>query len=155
MELSPLTAVSPIDGRYCDKVDALRVICSEYGLIRHRVIVEIRWLEALAACPSIMEVLPLSKHAGAVLQKIIARIPVGRLGKAEDIARGVLFMVADEAGFITGSTLSINGGQHILLADAQRLALCGRELRRRRTPPVRPRRGLCTCGRAWRGWRET
>jgi len=48
-----------------------------------------------------------------VLQKIIARIPVGRLGKAEDIARGVLFMVADEAGFITGSTLSINGGQHM------------------------------------------
>ncbi len=48
-----------------------------------------------------------------VLQKIIARIPVGRLGKAEDIARGVLFLVADEADFITGSTLSINGGQHM------------------------------------------
>ncbi len=48
-----------------------------------------------------------------VLQKIISRIPVGRLGKAEDIARGVLFMVADEAGFLTGSTLSINGGQHM------------------------------------------
>ncbi len=48
-----------------------------------------------------------------VLQKIIARIPVGRLGKAEDIARGVLFMVADEADFLTGSTLSINGGQHM------------------------------------------
>jgi acetoacetyl-CoA reductase len=48
-----------------------------------------------------------------VLEKIIARIPVGRLGKAEDIARGVLFLVADEAEFITGSTLSINGGQHM------------------------------------------
>ena len=46
-----------------------------------------------------------------VLEKIIARIPVGRLGKAEDISRAVLFLVADDAGFITGSTLSVNGGQ--------------------------------------------
>ncbi len=48
-----------------------------------------------------------------VLEKIVARIPVGRLGKADEIARGVLFLVADDAGFITGSTLSINGGQHM------------------------------------------
>ncbi|HEV2745692.1 MAG TPA: acetoacetyl-CoA reductase [Allosphingosinicella sp.] len=48
-----------------------------------------------------------------VLQKIIARIPVGRLGKAEEIARGVVFLCGEEAGFITGSTLSINGGQHM------------------------------------------
>jgi acetoacetyl-CoA reductase len=48
-----------------------------------------------------------------VLEKIIAKIPVGRLGHAEEIARGVLFLVADEGGFITGSTLSINGGQHM------------------------------------------
>jgi acetoacetyl-CoA reductase len=49
----------------------------------------------------------------AVLEKIIAKIPVGRLGHAEDIARGVLFLVADDADFITGTTLSINGGQHM------------------------------------------
>src|SRR5579862_3277081 len=49
----------------------------------------------------------------AVLEKIVARIPVGRLGKASEIARGVLFLVSDDAGFITGSTLSINGGQHM------------------------------------------
>lgn len=49
----------------------------------------------------------------AVLEKIVARIPVGRLGHAEDIARGVVFLVADDADFITGSTLSINGGQHM------------------------------------------
>jgi acetoacetyl-CoA reductase len=49
----------------------------------------------------------------AVLEKIIAKIPVGRLGHAEDIARGVLFLVADDADFITGATLSINGGQHM------------------------------------------
>jgi acetoacetyl-CoA reductase len=48
-----------------------------------------------------------------VLEKIIARIPVGRLGRGDDIARGVLFLTADEAEFITGSTLSINGGQHM------------------------------------------
>ena len=48
-----------------------------------------------------------------VLEKIIARIPVGRLGEADEIARGVAFLVADEAGFVTGSTLSINGGQHM------------------------------------------
>jgi len=48
-----------------------------------------------------------------VLEKIVARIPVGRLGKAHEIARGVLFLVADDAGFVTGSTMSINGGQHM------------------------------------------
>ena len=48
-----------------------------------------------------------------VLEKIIAGIPIGRLGKAEDIARGVLFLVGDAADFITGVTLSINGGQHM------------------------------------------
>lgn len=48
-----------------------------------------------------------------VLEKILSRIPVGRLGQANEIARGVAFLVADEAGFITGSTLSINGGQHM------------------------------------------
>ncbi|HEY7992508.1 MAG TPA: acetoacetyl-CoA reductase [Stellaceae bacterium] len=48
-----------------------------------------------------------------VLEKIVARIPVGRLGHAEEIARAVLFLVADESGFITGSTLSVNGGQHM------------------------------------------
>jgi len=48
-----------------------------------------------------------------VLEKIVARIPVKRLGQAHEIARGVLFLVADDAGFITGSTISINGGQHM------------------------------------------
>ncbi|WP_366655181.1 acetoacetyl-CoA reductase [Fodinicurvata sp. EGI_FJ10296] len=48
-----------------------------------------------------------------VLEKIKARIPVGRLGEASEIARGVLFLVGDDAGFVTGSTLSINGGQHM------------------------------------------
>jgi acetoacetyl-CoA reductase len=48
-----------------------------------------------------------------VLEKIVARIPVGRLGHAPEIARGVAFLTSDDAGYITGSTLSINGGQHM------------------------------------------
>ena len=50
---------------------------------------------------------------GDVLEKIVAKIPVGRLGQADEIARGVAFLCSDEAGFVTGSTLSINGGQHM------------------------------------------
>ena len=49
----------------------------------------------------------------SVLEQIIARIPVGRLGKPEEVARAVLFLVAEEAGFITGTMLSVNGGQHM------------------------------------------
>ena len=49
----------------------------------------------------------------AVLEKIVARIPVGRLGHAGEIARGVAFLAYENAGFVTGSTLSINGGQHM------------------------------------------
>jgi acetoacetyl-CoA reductase len=48
-----------------------------------------------------------------VLEKIISRIPVGRLGETRDIVRSVLFLVSDDADFITGSTLSVNGGQHM------------------------------------------
>jgi acetoacetyl-CoA reductase len=48
-----------------------------------------------------------------VLQKIVARIPVGRLGRADEIARGVAFLCDENGGFVTGSTLSINGGQHM------------------------------------------
>ena len=48
-----------------------------------------------------------------VLEKIVAKIPVGRLGQASEIARGVAFLCSDNAGFVTGSTMSINGGQHM------------------------------------------
>ena len=48
-----------------------------------------------------------------VLEKIVARIPVGRLGHADEIARGVSFLASEDAGFVTGSTMSINGGQHM------------------------------------------
>jgi acetoacetyl-CoA reductase len=48
-----------------------------------------------------------------VLENIIANIPMGRLGRAEDVARGIMFLIADDADFITSSTLSTNGGQHM------------------------------------------
>ena len=73
MELSQLTAISPIDGRYGAKTDALRPIFSEYGLIRHRVVVEVRWLQALAAHEGISEVPALGGHAGNVLNDIIEK----------------------------------------------------------------------------------
>ena len=48
-----------------------------------------------------------------VLEKIVAKIPVGRLGRADEIARGVAFLTSEDAGFVTGSTMSLNGGQHM------------------------------------------
>ena len=70
MDLTALNALSPVDGRYASKVDDLRPIFSEYGLIRHRILVEIRWLQALAEAPGIAEVPPLSEHAKHLLDGI-------------------------------------------------------------------------------------
>lgn len=72
MELSSLTAVSPIDGRYGDKVSALRAIFSEFGLLKFRVTVEVRWLQKLADCAQIKEVPVFSKEANDFLDKIVA-----------------------------------------------------------------------------------
>ncbi|MCP4595335.1 adenylosuccinate lyase [Neptuniibacter sp.] len=71
MELSALTAVSPVDGRYGSKTADLRDVFSEYGLIRFRVEVEVRWLQKLAAHPEISEVPPLSADANALLNSIV------------------------------------------------------------------------------------
>ena len=71
MDLSTLTAVSPIDGRYGGKSADLRPIFSEFGLIRHRVQVEVRWLQALAAHESITEVPAISEHAQNILNGIV------------------------------------------------------------------------------------
>ena len=70
MELSALTAVSPVDGRYGSKTQALRSIFSEFGLIKYRVQVEVRWLQKLAQCEAIAEVPALSEAANAVLNSI-------------------------------------------------------------------------------------
>ncbi|MEC7378077.1 MAG: adenylosuccinate lyase, partial [Pseudomonadota bacterium] len=70
MELTALTAISPVDGRYGSKVSVFREIFSEYGLIRNRVTVEIRWLQKLAAHPDIPEVPAFSSEASAVLDRL-------------------------------------------------------------------------------------
>jgi adenylosuccinate lyase len=66
-----LKALSPVDGRYASKVDALRGICSEFGLIRHRVLVEVRWLQWLSDEPSIRELAPFSMLMKGVLNRIV------------------------------------------------------------------------------------
>ena len=72
-----------------------------------------RGITVNAIAPGYIDTEMVSAVPAHVLEKIVARIPVGRLGQAGEIARGVVFLVADDAGFITGSTLSINGGQHM------------------------------------------
>ena len=71
MELTSLTAISPVDGRYGSKTVDLRPIFSEFGLIKHRVLVEVRWLQALAGHPDIEEVPGLSNHAEQILEGIL------------------------------------------------------------------------------------
>jgi len=71
MQLSTLTAVSPADGRYGSKTAALRPIFSEYGLIAHRITVEVRWLQALSRHPQISEVPSFSSEANALLDSIV------------------------------------------------------------------------------------
>jgi adenylosuccinate lyase len=87
MELSSLTAVSPIDGRYGSKTADLRPIFSEYGLIRHRVLVEVRWLQALAANPQIREVPAFGEHANNVLEKIIDHFSEEDANRVKNIER--------------------------------------------------------------------
>jgi adenylosuccinate lyase len=71
MELSALSAISPVDGRYGSKVKSLRPIFSEFGLIKYRVTVEVRWLQKLAATPEINEVPAFSADATAALNAIV------------------------------------------------------------------------------------
>ncbi len=82
-----LTAISPIDGRYADKVDALRPIFSEYGLIRFRVLVEVRWLQALAQHPLINEVSPFSADANQRLDSIISDFSEADAQRVKDIEK--------------------------------------------------------------------
>lgn len=82
-----LTAISPIDGRYADKVEALRPVFSEYGLIRFRVQVEVRWLQALAKHPLITEVSPLSDSANQLLNNIVEHFSEIDAQRVKDIEK--------------------------------------------------------------------
>jgi adenylosuccinate lyase len=85
MEFNPLTALSPLDGRYENKVAGLRPYFSEYALIRYRVRVEIEWLKALAAAPAIPEVAPFSVATVADLDKLAAEFSVADAGQVKAI----------------------------------------------------------------------
>ena len=85
--LSPLTAISPVDGRYADKVETLRALFSEYALIHARVKVEVGWLEALSADPGIPEVPPLSAEASARLQRLAAEFSPDDAARVKAIER--------------------------------------------------------------------
>ncbi len=82
-----LTAISPIDGRYADKVEKLRPVFSEYGLIRFRVLVEVRWLQALAKHPLITEVSPFSDSATQLLNNIVSDFSEADAQRVKDIEK--------------------------------------------------------------------
>tara|TARA_R110001592_G_scaffold116059_1_gene316937 strand:- start:76042 stop:77409 length:1368 start_codon:yes stop_codon:yes gene_type:complete len=87
MNLSSLTAVSPIDGRYNSKTADLRSAFSEFGLIKYRVFVEIRWLQKLAAHPELQEVGPFSVDANAVLNNLVANFSEQDANRIKEIER--------------------------------------------------------------------
>ncbi len=87
MQLSSLTAVSPVDGRYASKTSALRPIFSEYGLIRFRVMVEVRWLQRLAAHTGIPEVAPFSAEANALLNTLAENFDLAHAERVKEIER--------------------------------------------------------------------
>ncbi len=87
MELNQLTAVSPIDGRYGSKTESLRPVFSEFGLIRHRVLVEIRWLQQLSTQNAIVEVPPFGEHANNLLNAIVDNFSVEDAQRVKNIER--------------------------------------------------------------------
>ena len=87
MTLSTLTALSPLDGRYASKVDALRPYLSEFGLIHARVTVEVRWLQALANHPEISEIAPFSAETNARLDAIVANFSETDAERIKEIER--------------------------------------------------------------------
>jgi adenylosuccinate lyase len=87
MDLTQLTAVSPVDGRYGSKTQELREIFSEYGLIKHRVIVEIRWLQMLSTNPDISEVPSFSSDANNTLNNIVDQFSIADAEQVKTIER--------------------------------------------------------------------
>ena len=85
LSLSSLTAVSPIDGRYGSKTDALRSVFSEYGLIRYRVLVEVRWLQQLANHPQVVEVASFSAEANSILDQLVDNFTLEQAMRVKEI----------------------------------------------------------------------
>ena len=108
MDLSALTAVSPIDGRYGSKTAALREIFSEYGLIKRRVLVEIRWLQCLAGHAGIDEVPALSPSAERALEAIV-----------DDFGEVDARRIKDHTGTNEGHVLGRPNGRRIIVDDQE------------------------------------
>ena len=142
MDLSSLTAVSPVDGRYGRKTKQLRSIFSEYGLIYHRVLVEIRWLQALAAQSDIREVPALSEEAHQLLENIIRQfseqdalrikeiesttnhdVKAVEYFLKEKIAANVELMAVNEFIHFACTSEDINNLSHALMLKAGRQSL--------------------------------
>lgn len=87
MNLSSLTAISPIDGRYGSKTSTLRTAFSEFGLIKYRVMVEVRWLQQLASHPGIVEVPALSQAANNKLEQLLAEFDERQASRIKDIEK--------------------------------------------------------------------
>jgi len=85
MDLSSISALSPVDGRYGSKTASLRPYFSEFGLIYNRVLVEVRWLQCLANHPQIGEVSPLSDEANALLERLINNFDETQAQRVKDI----------------------------------------------------------------------
>lgn len=87
LDLTPLTAVSPIDGRYADKTQPLREVFSEYGLIKYRIMVEVRWLQYLAQHPEIVELSPFSPAANELLDDLVSNFSIDQALRVKEIER--------------------------------------------------------------------
>jgi len=87
LDLSALTSVSPIDGRYAAKTAQLRAIASEYGLIYHRVLVEVRWFQFLAAHPDIVELPSLSPESSSVIEGFVADFSLDDARRVKELER--------------------------------------------------------------------
>ena len=87
LPLSSLTAVAPIDGRYAAKTDTLRNVFSEFGLIKYRVLVEVRWLQRLASCSEIKEVPSLSNAANVLLNNLVNEFSIDQAERIKEIER--------------------------------------------------------------------
>jgi len=105
MDVSPLTALSPLDGRYAAKLNDLREVFSEFGLIRLRVLVEVRWVQFLATRPEIPELEPISSVVGAVLDQLVDNFGPGDAQRVKELeattnhdVKAVEYLIAERLG---------------------------------------------------------
>ena len=106
--LTPLTAISPIDGRYGAKTNSLRMVFSEFGLIRYRVLVEVRWLQKLASTPEIREVGPFSEEANALLNNLVDNFSIADAERVKEI-EGITNHDVKAVEYLIKETISDNG----------------------------------------------